>query len=163
MFIDIVRLGRGVEKRRRDSLHKSLGSPSLGASPVLIVERNLIEGSRVHLLVFDAERIELRFDDLFAILSSDGLCQPPFEFGGHRLLLLALPLLSLEVHLLLVLALHLKESGTFTLVERRLLSSGDPSILQSLELTRGLSYHLCLGQEAGLMVIDLDLQQLLLR
>ena len=117
----------------------------------------------MHLLVFDAQRIELRLDDLLATLSSESLCQPPFEFGVHRLLLLALPFLGLEVHLMLVLALQLTESDTFTLVEMRLLSLGDPSILQSLELTLGLSYQLRLSKEARLMVIDLDLQQLLLR
>ena len=99
-----------------------------------------MEGGGVHLLVFDAQRIELRFDDLLAILSSDGLCQPPFELGGHRLLLSALPLLSLEVHLVLVLALHLEESGTLTLVESRLLGLGDSAILQCLELTLGLTH-----------------------
>ena len=92
-----------------------------------------MEGRGVHFLVLDAQRIELQFDDPLTILSSDGLCQPPFELGGHRLLLLALPLLSLEVHLLLVLALHLKESGTYSLVEVRLLSLGDAAILQSLQ------------------------------
>ena len=117
----------------------------------------------MHLLVFDAQRFELRFDDLLAILSSESLCQPPFELGGHRLLLLVLPLLSLEVHPLLVLALHLEESGTLALVESRLLGLGDSAILQCLELPLGLSHQLRLGQEARLMVIDLDLQQLLLR
>ena len=122
-----------------------------------------MESGGVHLLVFDAQRIELRLDDLLATLSSESLCQPPFELGGHRLLLSALPLLSLEVHPLLVLALHLEESGTLALVEMRLLDLGDSAILQCLELTLGLSHQLRLGQEARLMVIDLDLQQLLLR
>ena len=122
-----------------------------------------MEGGGVHLLVFDAQRIELRFDDLLAILSSESLCQPPFEFGGHRLLLLALPLLSLEVHLLLVLALHLKESGTFAFVEVRLLSLGDAAILQSLQLPLGLAHQFRLSLEARLIVLDLDLLQLLLR
>ena len=117
----------------------------------------------MHFLVFDAQRIELQFDDPLTILSSDGLGQPPFEFGGHRLLLLALLLLSLEVHLLLVLALHLKESGTFPLVEVRLLSLGDAAILQSLELPLGLAHQFRLSLKARLIVLDLDLQQLLLR
>ena len=68
---------------RRGSLHHGLGSPLLGTSAVLIVQRDFMEGSGVHLLVFDAQRIELRFDDLLAILSSESLCQPPFEFGSH--------------------------------------------------------------------------------
>ena len=75
-----------------------------------------MEGGGVHFLVFDAQRIELQFDDPLTILSSESLCQPPFELGGHRLLLSALQLLSLEVYLVLVLALHLEESGTLTLV-----------------------------------------------
>ena len=148
---------------RRGSLHHGLGSLPLGTSAVLIVERDFMEGGGVHFLVFDAQRIELQFDDPLAILSSESLCQPPFEFGGHRLLLLALPLLSLEVHLLLVLALHLKESGTFALVEVRLLSLGDAAILQSLELPLGLARQFRLSLEARLIVLDLDLQQLLLR
>ena len=117
----------------------------------------------MHFLVFDAQRIELQFDDPLAILSSESLCQPPFEFGGHRLLLLALPLLSLEVHLLLVLALHLEESGTLALVEVRLLSLGDAAIFQSLQLPLGLAHQFRLSLEARLIVLDLDLQQLLLR
>ena len=56
------------------SLHHGLGSPLLGASPVLIVERDLMQSGGVHLLVFDAQRIELHLDDLLAILSSDSLC-----------------------------------------------------------------------------------------
>ena len=102
----------------------------------------------MHFLVFDAQRIELQFDDPLTILSSESLCQPPFELGGHRLLLSALPLLSLEVHLVLVLALHLEESGTLTLVESRLLGLGDPAILQRLELTLGLFHQFRLGLEA---------------
>ena len=125
---------------RRGSLHHGLGSLLLGTSAVLIVERDFMEGGGVHLLVFDAQRIELQFDDLLAILSSDSLCQPPFELGGHRLLLSALPLLSLEVHPLLVLALHLEESGTLALVESRLLGLRDSSILQRLELALGLAH-----------------------
>ena len=125
---------------RRGSLHHGLGSPLLGAGPVLVVQRDLVKGGRVHLLVFDKQRIELRLDDLLAILSGDGLCQPPFELGGHRLLLSALPLLSLEVHPLLVLALHLEESGTLALVESRLLGLRDSSILQRLELALGLAH-----------------------
>ena len=104
----------------------------------------------------------IAIQDPLTILSSDGLCQPPLELGSHRLLLLTLPLLSLEVHLVLVLALHLEESSTLTLVESRLLGLGDTAILQCLELTLGLSHQLSLGQEARLMVIDFDLQQLLL-
>ena len=64
---------------------------------------------------------------------------------------------------MLVLALELTEPDTYALVEMRLLSLGDAVILQSLELPLGLSHQLRLGQEARLMVIDLDLQQLLLR
>ena len=94
----------------------------------------------MHLLVFDAQRIELQFDDPLTILSGESLCEPPFELGGHRLLLSALPLLSLEVHPLLVLALHLEESGTLALVESRLLSLRDSSILQRLELALGLAH-----------------------
>ena len=56
------------------SLDHSLGSPFLGTSPVLIVERDFMEGGGVHFLVFDAQRIELRFDDLLAISSGDRLC-----------------------------------------------------------------------------------------
>ena len=99
-----------------------------------------MEGGGLHFLVFDAQRIELQFDDPLTILSSDGLCQPPFELGGHRLLLSALPLLGLAVHLLLVLALHLEESGTLTLVESRLLDLGDSSVLQTLLLPLGLTH-----------------------
>ena len=125
---------------RRGSLHHGLGSLPLGTSAVLIVERDFMEGGGVHFLVFDAQRIELQFDDPLTILSSESLCQPPFELGGHRLLLSALPLLSLEVHLLLVLALHLEESGTLALVESRLLGLRDSSILQRLELALGLAH-----------------------
>ena len=82
---------------RRGSLHHGLGSLLLGTSAVLIVERDFMEGGGVHFLVFDAQRIELQFDDPLTILSSDGLYQPPFELGGHRLLLLALPLLASDV------------------------------------------------------------------
>ena len=122
-----------------------------------------MQNGGVHFLVFDAHRIELHFDDLLAILSSDSLCQPPFELGGHRLLLLALPLLGLEVHLMLVLALQLTESGTFALVQMGLLSLGDSSVLQTLQLTLGLTHQFCLSLKAGLIVLDLDLQQLLFR
>ena len=94
----------------------------------------------MHFLVFDAQRIELQFDDPLTILSSESLCQPPFELGGHRLLLSALPLLSLEVHLLLILALRLEESGTLALVESRLLGLRDSSILKRLELALGLAH-----------------------
>ena len=84
----------------------------------------------MHLLVFDAQRIEVKFSDPLTILSSDGLCQPPLELGIHRLLLLTLPLLILEVHLMLVLALHLTEPDTFTHIEMRLLNLRDAAILQ---------------------------------
>ena len=67
------------------------------------------------------------------------------------------------MHLLLVLALHLKESGTFPLVEVRLLSLGDAAILQSLELPLGLAHQFRLSLEARLIVLNLDLQQLLFR
>ena len=44
---------------RRGSLHHGLGSPLLGTSAVLIVERDLIDGGGVHFLDLDAQRIEL--------------------------------------------------------------------------------------------------------
>ena len=81
---------------RRGSLHHGLGSLPLGTSAVLIVERDFMEGGGVHLLVFDAQRIELQFDDPLTILSSDGLCQPSLELGSHRLLLIRLPFLGLR-------------------------------------------------------------------
>jgi hypothetical protein len=94
----------------------------------------------VHLLVFDAERIELRFDGLLTALSRDSLSKPPFELGGHGCLLLTLPLLGLEVHLLLILSFQLTEPDTLALVESRLLGLRDSSILQRLELALGLAH-----------------------
>ena len=64
---------------------------------------------------------------------------------------------------MLVLALHLKESGTFTFFKVRLLRLGYAAILQSLELPLGLANQFRLSLEARLIVLDLDLQQLLLR
>ena len=128
-----------------------------------MVERDLVESRGMHLLVFDAHRVKLQYNDQLTVLNRDSLGKPQLELCRHRCLLLTLPLLGLQVHLMLVLALNLKESGTFALVEVRLLSLGDAAILQSLQLPLGLAHQLRLSLEARLIVLDLDLQQLLFR
>jgi len=145
------------------SLDHRLASPPLCTSPVLVVERHLVQRGGVHLLVLDAQWIELHLLHLLTILCGQGFCKSSFELRLHVRLFLSLPCLSLLMHLLLVLGFQLTEFGAFTLIECRGLSLCGRTILQRLEVTLSLAHRLRLSLEARLIALHFDIEQLLLR